>query len=209
MQPSTEAKYGTQIKYSKECWWAKTFGPQRFVLTTNIYYKMCVCVRACVRACVCLNICVTLKKEMHTSYSFFGCFLPAPPFQGIDLAAPNTPEASLERLRLLNRSVMCLKFKMLTVKQVVSQIWGLVRHDISKRRLFPYIHPSQAFYSRHFVLLPSGSPTRRGLIVCVQCEHWTYTSTELPCGEGRTNCWYATVPLKRVFQLLTRPLVGG
>ncbi len=64
-------------------------------------------------------------------------------------------------------------------------------------------------YSRHFVLLPSGSPTRRGLIVCVKCEHWTYTSTELPCGERRTNCWYATVPLKRVFQLLSRSLVGG
>ncbi len=41
------------------------------------------------------------------------------------------------------------------------------------------------------------------------CEHWTYTSTELPCGERQTNCWYATVPLKRVFQLLSRPLVGG
>ncbi len=48
-------------------------------------------------------------------------------------------------------------------------------------------------YSRHFVLLTSGSLTRRGLIVCVQCEHM---STELPCGEGRTICWYATVPLK-------------
>ncbi len=38
---------------------------------------------------------------------------------------------------------------------------------------------------------------------------WTHTSTELPCGENRTNCWYATVLLKRVFQLLSRPLVGG
>ncbi len=59
---------------------------------------------------------------------------------------------------------------------------------------------------RLFVLLPSGSPTRKSLIVCVQCEH---TSTELPCGERWTNCWYATVLLKRVFQLLSRPLVGG
>ncbi len=48
-------------------------------------------------------------------------------------------------------------------------------------------------YSRPFVLLPSGSPTRKSLTVCVQCEHWTHTSTELPCGENRTNCWYATV----------------
>ncbi len=24
--------------------------------------------------------------------------------------------------------------------------------------------------------------------VCVKCEHWTHTSTELPCGERRTNC---------------------
>ncbi len=36
-----------------------------------------------------------------------------------------------------------------------------------------------------------------------------YTSTELPCGEGRTNYWYATLPLKRVFPLPSRPLVGG
>ncbi len=55
-------------------------------------------------------------------------------------------------------------------------------------------------YVRRFVLLPSGSPTRRGLIVCVQCEHWMRTSTDLPCGEGRTNCWYATVPQRRGFQ---------
>ncbi len=64
-------------------------------------------------------------------------------------------------------------------------------------------------YSRLFVILPSGSPTRKSLIVCVQCEHWTHTSTELPCGERRTDCWYATVLLKRVFQLLSRPLAGG
>ncbi len=64
-------------------------------------------------------------------------------------------------------------------------------------------------YSRLSVLLASRSPTRKSLIVCVQCEHWTHTSTELPCGERQTNCWYATVLLKRVFQLLSRPLVGG
>ncbi len=49
-------------------------------------------------------------------------------------------------LRLLNHSVRRLKFRMLTVKQVVSQIRSerLVRHDRSKRRLFPHIHPSQS-----------------------------------------------------------------
>ncbi len=36
-----------------------------------------------------------------------------------------------------------------------------------------------------------------------------YTSTELPCGEGRTNCSYATVPPKRVLPLPSRPSVGG
>ncbi len=35
-------------------------------------------------------------------------------------------------LRVLNGSVRRLKFRMLTVKQVVSQIRGLVRHDRSK-----------------------------------------------------------------------------
>ncbi len=49
-------------------------------------------------------------------------------------------------------------------------------------------------YFRLFVHLPSGSLTRRGLIVCVQWEHWTCTSTELPCGEGQTDCWNAMVP---------------
>ncbi len=33
----------------------------------------------------------------------------------------------------------------------------------------------------------SGTPTNRSLIVYVQCEHWTHTSTKLPCGESRTN----------------------
>ncbi len=49
-------------------------------------------------------------------------------------------------LRLLNRSVSRLKFRMLTVKtgRVSDQIRGLVRHDRSKRRLFPCIHPSQS-----------------------------------------------------------------
>ncbi len=41
------------------------------------------------------------------------------------------------------------------------------------------------------------------------CPVRAHTSTELPCGEGRTNCWYAMVPLKRVFQLPSRHLVGG
>ncbi len=43
---------------------------------------------------------------------------------------------------------------------------------------------------------PFRSLTSKSLIVCVQCEHWMHTSTELPCGEGRTNCWFALVPLK-------------
>ncbi len=29
---------------------------------------------------------------------------------------------------------------------------------------------------------PLGMLTRKSLIVCVQCEHWTHTSTGLPCG---------------------------
>ncbi len=64
-------------------------------------------------------------------------------------------------------------------------------------------------YFRLFVLLPSGSPTSRGLIVCVQCAHWMHTSTELPCGEGRTNCLFAMVPLKEVILLPSRPSAGG
>ncbi len=43
-------------------------------------------------------------------------------------------------------------------------------------------------YCRPSVLHPFGSLTSKGLTVCVQCEHWTHTSTELSCGEGRTNC---------------------
>ncbi len=43
-------------------------------------------------------------------------------------------------------------------------------------------------YCRPLVLLPSGSQTSRSLTVCVQCEHWIHTSTELPCGERGTNC---------------------
>ncbi len=35
---------------------------------------------------------------------------------------------------------------------------------------------------------PFREPTSRSLTVCVQCQHWACTSTELPCGEGRTNC---------------------
>ncbi|KAL0157330.1 hypothetical protein M9458_048576, partial [Cirrhinus mrigala] len=33
----------------------------------------------------------------------------------------------------------------------------------------------------------------------LNCEHWTHTSTELPCGEGQTSCLFAMVPLRRVF----------
>ncbi len=40
----------------------------------------------------------------------------------------------------------------------------------------------------------------------LECEHWMRTSTELLCGEGRTNCWYATIPLRRVFLLPKRTL---
>ncbi|KAI2660031.1 ORF V: Enzymatic polyprotein [Labeo rohita] len=43
-------------------------------------------------------------------------------------------------------------------------------------------------HSRPSVLLPFGIRTSRSLIVCVQFEHWTHTSTELPCGENLTNC---------------------
>ncbi len=35
---------------------------------------------------------------------------------------------------------------------------------------------------------PFREPDQQNLSVCVQCEHWTHMSTELPCGEGRTNC---------------------
>ncbi len=47
-------------------------------------------------------------------------------------------------LRLLNHSVMRLKFKMLTIKQDVSQIRceDCFFYDISERRLFPCIHSS-------------------------------------------------------------------
>ncbi len=62
-------------------------------------------------------------------------------------------------------------------------LWGM------SLRSLPLHHG--LLYFRLFVHLPSESPTRRGFIVCVQCEHWMRTSTELPCGERRTNCWYA------------------
>ncbi len=52
-------------------------------------------------------------------------------------------------------------------------------------------------YCRLSVLLPSGSLTSRGqVIVCVQCEHWMHTSTELPCGEGWTDCSFSMAPLR-------------
>ncbi len=63
-------------------------------------------------------------------------------------------------------------------------------------------------YSRLFVLLPSGSPTRESLIVCVQCEHWTHTSTELPCGGRRV--WRPPRPFSQVFLFRTFvTLLGG
>ncbi len=51
--------------------------------------------------------------------------------------------------------------------------------------------------------------TSKGLTVCVQCERRMHMSTELPCGEGRTSCWFAMVSLSEVFLLPSRPSVGG
>jgi len=80
-------------------------------------------------------------------------------------------------------------------------------HFLSQLRArFPSLHHGLS-YSNPSVLLPSGSPTSRSLIVCVQCEHWMHTSTELPFGEGRTNYLFATVPLREVFLLQNRPSV--
>ena len=56
---------------------------------------------------------------------------------------------------------------------------------------------------------PPPFPTIGSSIVRVQCEHWTRTSTELPCGERRTSCLFALVPLRGVFLLLSRPSAGG
>ncbi len=73
----------------------------------------------------------------------------------------------------------------------------------------PYVRPQPVVWQA-FSPLPSGSQTSKSLIVCVQCEHWMHTSTELPCREGRTNCcWYAMVPLRKVLLLPNRPKVGG
>ncbi len=68
--------------------------------------------------------------------------------------------------------------------------------------------PSSVYY-RSSVLLPSGTQTSRSLIVCVQCEHWTHTSTELPCGGSLTSYVYAMVLPRGVCLLLSRPSVGG
>ncbi len=54
-------------------------------------------------------------------------------------------------------------------------------------RRSPPRHHGQS-YCRPSVLLPFGILTSKSITVCVQCEHWTHTSTELPCGERRTNC---------------------
>ncbi len=50
----------------------------------------------------------------------------------------------------------------------------------------PQLFHGQSFF-RHSVHLPFGMLTRKSLIVCIQCEHWTHTFTELPCGGNWTN----------------------
>ncbi len=72
----------------------------------------------------------------------------------------------------------------------------------------PQLVHGQSFF-RHSVHLPFGMLTRKSLIVFVQCEHWTHTSTELPCGGNRTNSLCATVLIRRVFLLKSRPSVDG
>lgn len=47
------------------------------------------------------------------------------------------------------------------------------------------------------------------LTVCVLCEHLTHTSTELPSGEGRTNCLCALVRPGEVSLLLSILSAGG
>ncbi|KAI2644187.1 Transposon Ty3-I Gag-Pol polyprotein [Labeo rohita] len=78
-------------------------------------------------------------------------------------------------LRLLNRSVMRLKFKMLTINQVVSQIRseGLVCDDRSKRRLLPCLHPSS---------------TQEVPEVCFQGEAYQYRV--LPFGLALSLCTF-------------------
>ncbi len=68
----------------------------------------------------------------------------------------------------------------------------------------PLLHHSPSYYRPSF-LLPSGSQNSWSLIVCVQCKHWAHRSTELPCGERRTNCLCAMVPIRGVCLLRTDP----
>ncbi len=66
----------------------------------------------------------------------------------------------------------------------------------AKEFLYPrvgYVHHSPSYY-RPSVLLPLGSQTCRSLI-------------ELPCGEMRTNCFCARVPLRGICLLRNRPSV--
>ncbi len=73
---------------------------------------------------------------------------------------------------------------------------GLAKHFLYPR--VGYVPKVPSSVSRPVILQAfCPPPFRESLIVCVQCEHWMHTSTELPCGERRTNCWYATVLLKK------------
>ncbi|KAL0151930.1 hypothetical protein M9458_052765, partial [Cirrhinus mrigala] len=60
-----------------------------------------------------------------------------------------------------------------------------------------------------FCPLPFGIRTSRSLSVCVQFEHWTHTSTELPCGENLTNCLSVMAPLRGASLLPSIPLATG
>ncbi len=83
--------------------------------------------------------------------------------------------SSLKRVGDLQAlSVASIDFTPVWRKSFCTLVWGT-----SLRSPPRYRGP---LYSRPFVLLPSGSPTRKSLTVCVQCEHWTHTSTELPSG---------------------------
>ncbi len=113
--------------------------------------------------------------------------------------------SSLKRVGDLQTSFLW-PLLILTLRLVWPKISCTLVRGMSLRS--PPLYPDLSYF-RLCVLLSSGSLTRRGLIVCIQCDHWMRTSTELPSGEGRTNCWYAMVPLRRVFPLPSGPLVGG
>ncbi len=89
--------------------------------------------------------------------------------------------------------------------------------DLVKAFLFPgagYVpkvpfSTPQPIVLNAFCPLPFREPDQKRLNCMCPVEHWMRASTELPCGEGRTNCWYAMVPLRRVFPLPSRPSVGG